>query len=183
MNYAAPEPLPILELAHHRPGVIRLRSVSFRADSAGKSARELLAFPAVTNVEHNPRTGSLLIAYAMQSIDPDTLIDRVAEHFGLKFVERARPRPVRPTPVAKGIIRLARELDDLTSEALGRKVDLRALAPMTLAAAAMYSFSIASKSQRVPRWDSLAYWAFAMFTQLHWRELEPTPVASTPTDE
>ena len=71
-----------LELVHHVPGRLRLRSASLKGDArAGKEAgRRLAAIRGVTSVTANPCTGSLLLEYDTTVLPPRDIIGVLASH-------------------------------------------------------------------------------------------------------
>jgi hypothetical protein len=171
---AAPAGAPreALSLIHHHPGRLRVRAEAFRSDAPGHAADRvraaLEAEPGITAVSHKPRTGSLLVEYQPGLADPEAILARIAGAAGLDPpVDDALTRPREPALVA---IDAARELNDIVHEITGYQTDLRTLVPAGLAALAAYSF-VASEHERMPRWDNLMYWSYAIFSQLHGREI------------
>ena len=73
-----------LELVHHHPGRLRLRSAAFLdGDAAAARAREaLLGSGTVRAVAHDPRTGSLLVEYEPGLSAPDAIVERAARAAG-----------------------------------------------------------------------------------------------------
>jgi Heavy metal associated domain 2 len=60
---------------HHVPGRLRLTVTRFKADPAalGAARRSVLAMTGVVEAAANPVTGSLVIRYDRQQLDPDAL--------------------------------------------------------------------------------------------------------------
>ncbi len=175
-NDAAPE--EALELAHHHPGRLRVRADALRDDAARieRVTRLIDAAPGVTRVAHNPRTGSFLIEYEPGHIDPEELVEQIAEAAGLlsPFDPRARKLPVQP---AMALIDGARGLNEITNQLTGGRADLRVVVPAALAGLAAYSFS--REKVRLPRWDNLLWWSYSIFTALHAGDIQREPSAGS----
>lgn len=174
MSEAAPASAPreALSLIHHHPGRLRVRAEAFRAGQSGSAADRvrtaLEVEPGIIAVSHKARTGSLLVEYQPGLADPEAILVRIASAAGLDPpTDDALTRPREPALVA---IDAARELNDIVHEISGFQTDLRSLVPAGMAALAAYSF-VASKHERMPRWDNLMYWSYAIFSQLHGREI------------
>jgi Heavy metal associated domain 2 len=161
-----------LELVHHHPGRLRVRADVFRQDLelVARVRETIVGLAGITSFTHSARTGSLLVEYEPGFTEPDEVVEQIAEVANLERPDedavRARRRP--PAVVAVGV---ARELNSLTMELTGSKVDLRFLVPTAIAAVSAYSF-VYSKEPRLPRWDNLLYWSYNLFTSLHRREID-----------
>ena len=168
-------PRALLELAHHHPGRLRVRSdalcESANAQDAGARLdlvrSTLSAMVGVRSVGFNPRSGSVLVEYEPGAVDPNALIDAVAVTAGLELPDdEVRAQRMHP---ARAAIGAARGLNALTRELTGGRADLRTLVPIAMSGLAAYSFIVGK--DRMPRWDSLAYWAFSIFQTLHASEI------------
>jgi hypothetical protein len=173
----------VLELVHHHPGRLRVRSEALQDESPrAKAAIDALnATPGVTAVTHNPQTGSLLIEYEPAQAEPDAIVELVARSAQLvsPFDPRAQKRPTQPANV---IIDGTRDLNAVAFELTGWRADLRSLVPAALAGAAAYSF-VYGKGPRLPRWDNLLYWSYSIFSALHSKEIErKAGTPATPPD-
>jgi hypothetical protein len=161
-----------------------VRAEAFQsADSptAAAAIEAIQAMPGVTNVVHNAQTGSLLVTYEPAQVEPDAVVERIAEAAGLvsPFDPRAQKAPVRPASV---LIDTTRELNAVAFELTGWRADLRSIVPAALAGAAAYSF-VYGKGPRLPRWDNLLYWSYSIFSALHSKEIErKTGATATPPD-
>jgi Heavy metal associated domain 2 len=163
-----------LELVHHHPGRLRLRSEAFRGAVAVDEVRSALEIPGITRVSHSDRTGSLLIEYQPGLADAEVIIAAIVAAAGLdppaEDVNAARRR--EPAVAA---VDAARELNEIVYELTGYRAELRTLVPIGLSALAAYSF-VYHKDARLPRWDNLLYWSYNIFSQLHRREIDqPRP--------
>ena len=71
-----------IEIAHHVPGRLRLRSPSLKGDiRAGEEAqRHLAQIEGVTSVTVNTAAGSLLLQYDPAVLAPERVIDVLAAH-------------------------------------------------------------------------------------------------------
>ena len=167
-----------LRVAHHHAGRLRLRSDAFLSDGPGAEAgpdeagrpgaarAALDGAPGVLSVEHDGDTGSLLIEYDPARVTAEALLALVARAARL----RAAGTPTRP-PRTQGqrILDLCRDLNDGAYELTGFRVDLRTVVPATLACLSAATLLL-GRGNRMPRWDSLAYWSVNLFAMLHPRE-------------
>lgn len=166
-----------LELAHHHPGRLRVRSDALRQTTHDRSAKERCdrvrsfvgGMSGVRSVRLNPESGSVLVEYEPGEIDPDVLIDGAAHAAGLEVArmdESGSPRRTRPAAVA---IDAARSLNRKIDEATDGRADLSDLVPLVMTGVAVYSFIV--EKDRLPRWDNLAWWAYSLFKDLHATEI------------
>lgn len=127
--------------------------------------------PGVRNVRHNTRTGSLLVEYDPGMADANALLSRIANAAGLG--EPLSPREARRArrSQANRAIDLAREANALTYELTGWRADLRLIAPVALAGAGIYSLVRNHPNSRLPKWDTLFWYSYNVFTALHAREI------------
>ena len=162
-----------LELVHHHPGRLRVRALVFETDPAcvARVRERLDALPGVEKVEHTARTGSLLVAYQPGMIEPDRLIAAIAEAAALDLPREVPRSPRKPALVAVGV---TREIDSIVAELTGGRADLRTLVPAGLAALSAFAW-MRQKGERLPRWDNLLYWSYAMFTGLNHDVLDAAP--------
>ncbi|HVJ93638.1 MAG TPA: hypothetical protein VM580_27740 [Labilithrix sp.] len=165
----------LLELAHHHPGRLRVRSDGFccreRDDELGGKLdlvrSRLATLAGVRSIHVNCTSGSILVEYEPGAIDPNRLIDAIALTADLEVPdEEVRARRVYPAHIA---IDAARSANSLARELTGGRADLRVLLPIALGGLAAYSF-IEGKD-RMPRWDNLAYWALSLFQTWHGDEI------------
>ncbi len=168
------EPTLALELVHHHPGRLRVRSAVLR-DEAELSARVTSALdgiPGITKVAHNGRTGSVLVEYEPGLAEPTVIAERIAA--AAELLSPFDPRAVKPVfKPASALIDGTRELNAIAGELTGKRVDLRSLVPAALAGAAAYSFAF-GRGPRLPRWDNLLWWSYSVFSALHAREIQRT---------
>lgn len=157
-----------LRLVHHHPGRLRLRSDALcRGGARAEAARRALnATPGVLFVGHDEETGSILVEYEPGSVAPDAIIGQAARATGLRFADvPENPR----TALGERILRTARDANAVVYELTGGRADLRTLVPLALAGLSVGV--LATKGDRLPRWDNLAYWSFNLFALLHVREI------------
>jgi hypothetical protein len=164
-----------LVLAHHHPGRLRVRADALvdAPDTFARIQGALDGVPGISNVAYTPCAGSVLIEYSPGLAEPDAIVALVAATVGIApplDEDEARRHRARPALVAIGA---ARELNGLARELTGGRADLRTLAPAAMAGLAVYSF-FNGVGPRLPRWDSLLYWSFNVFLQLHRREVDET---------
>lgn len=157
----------VLKIAHHHPGRLRVRANAFANDgeSVGHVKDELARIRGIRSVEHDPRSGSVLVQYEPRLVKANRIIERIAT-VGDLDVSPPEPRNARDS--ANGVLELFRWLDTMTEQATGSRLSLRLLVPGGVAAASVYSF-FKSSHPRLPRWDNLAYWAFSLFVELNAR--------------
>ena len=160
-----------LTLVHHHPGRLRVRAEALHdAETASAVRAALDAEPGITSVAHNPRTGSLLVEYEPGLASAEGILLRIASAAGLDMPpDDGRYHGRNPAHVT---IATARGINDLVHEATGGRTDLRAIVPAGLAALSVYT--LVRNGATLPRWDSLLYWSYNIFSQLHRREIDAT---------
>jgi hypothetical protein len=168
---------PNLELVHHRPGRLRVRSDALCEATDEASASRIARIRdavggvhGVRSVAHNARSGSILVEYVPGDVEPDAVIEAIGHAAGLELAVPSGDARARGPSIAERVIAAARELDAATAALTGGKADLRTLVPGAMVGLAAISFVV--KKDRLPRWDNLAYWAFALFHGLHSVERE-----------
>lgn len=172
------EGTPVLRIAHHHPGRLRLRSEAFLGDSAPTTAAldALGATPGVLEAGHDQETGSLLIAYDPGRITADTIARGIARAAHLR--PAGDPEPPRRSQGGR-ILDTLRGLNASAYEVTGFRLDLRAVVPAALACFSLATL-VLGKGNRAPRWDSLAYWSVNLFAMFHGREAQAPPEADRP---
>lgn len=180
-----------LELVHHHPGRVRLRAMSLVGETAvaERIRHALEGRPGIRRCVHNTRTGSLLVEYEPALADADSIVAAVAHASGLGEPLSPREARARRRSPARVTIDVAREIDAIAFELTGWRTDLRFLAPVGLAAAAAFSFARNKPDGRLPRWDTLLWWSYNVFTSLHHDEIDaaagernavPNPLSDAP---
>jgi Heavy metal associated domain 2 len=165
-----------LELVHHHPGRLRLRADALIGNGLGKNVADrvrstLEGSAGVRNIRHNARTGSLLVEYDPGMADANALVLKIANAAGLgEPLSPREARRLRRGP-ARAAIDIAREANALTYELTGWRSDLRFIAPVALAGAAAYSLIKNEPNSRLPKWDTLLWYSYNVFTSLHVREI------------
>lgn len=167
----------VLVLVHHRPGRLRVRSDALCSATDDASIARVArirdavgAVHGVRSIAHNARSGSVLVEYVPGDVEPDAVVEAIGRAAGLELASRAGDGRAHRRTAGEAVVAVARELDAITRELTAGRADLRVLAPAAMVGIAAYSF--AANKDRLPRWDNLAYWAFAMFQSLHSREIE-----------
>jgi hypothetical protein len=122
----------------------------------------------VRAAQFNASSGSVLIEYEPGIVDPNVLIEAAAAAAELDPPCDHERRGPRREPALR-LIAAARRFNTSTRSLTGGQVDLRVLVPIALGAVSAYS--LISRKDRLPRWESLAYWAFAIFQTLHATEI------------
>jgi hypothetical protein len=165
-----------LELVHHHPGRLRLRADALIGNGLGKNVADrvrniLEGSTGVRHVRHNARTGSLLVEYDPGLVDANALVLKIANAAGLgEPLSPREARRMRRGP-ARAAIDIAREMNALTYELTGWRSDLRFIAPVALAGAAAYSLVRNEPNSRLPKWDTLLWYSYNVFSALHSREI------------
>jgi hypothetical protein len=162
-----------LFIAHHHPGRLRVRTEAFLGEgpAAERTKTGLAQTPGVLSAIHDPRTGSLLVKYEPRDLDVNRLITRIGELSGLSCVTTSARTPAG---TAAHIVTAVRKVDQLTESLTGGRLSLGELVPASLVAFGVYSF-FKSSHARVPRWDSLIYWAYSVFVHTHSDAVRPSP--------
>lgn len=162
-----------LRVAHHSPGRLRLRSRAFEEDGAKvlleRATNALRAVAGVADVSASAYTGSVLVLYDPAKVVQDTLLATVGSATRLPVAER-RHKPgdeEHPIDVA---IDAVRSVNEFTSELTGHRADLRFLIPAALAGAGVYALAT-SDEPVLPRWETLLYWAYAVFSNVNGPEI------------
>src|SRR5690242_8179209 len=108
-----------IEIAHHHPGRLRLRSGAFgpKRGCADRARRALDGTAGVIRVTEDERTGSVLVCYEPSRVEVDELVGAVAEATGLVVRVRKKLPPTETERVALRLIEVMKELDDLTLKA------------------------------------------------------------------
>jgi hypothetical protein len=165
-----PDEREAIELVHHHPGRLRLRAATFQGASepALRVRNRLDALPGIVDVQHTPRTGSLLIRYEPGLVEPDDLVSAVAEAADLGLPRERVHDPRKPALVAIGV---GREINAAITQITGGRADLKTLVPAAMVGVGFYSFLV-GKGPRLPRWDNLVYWGYQIFSSLHREEIE-----------
>jgi hypothetical protein len=157
---------PTVTLVHHHPGRLRFRGSAF-ADSArvAERARNALeGMPGVARVAHNATSGSLLVEYAPEAIDADTVLTRMFEA-GIRLEDRPRP------DAARVVVGAARAANARVAGATQGVADLHGIVSFLLGAGAIASF-VVGRGPRLPRWDNLLYWSYTFFREVHAADAE-----------
>lgn len=167
---------PRVTLIHHHPGRLRLRGdVLARSPSAADRLREAVSrIEGVARVVHNRASGSLLIEYAPEQTDADAILGVVGAA-GLCLDER----PGRRRDAAREIVGAARDLNGRIGEATRGAADLHGVVSFALGAGAVASF-VLGRQARWPRWDSLLYWSYTFFRDVHLRDLDRARAGQRP---
>lgn len=154
-----------LRVAHHHPGRLRVRAEEFVGNRRllDETRSDLSQAKGVRSVSYNPRTGSLLVEYEPHDVDADAIIEQVVELNGFEL-SRSKKRP--PLNLASLVLGAVRKLDATTVRASGGRMDLGSVISGGLAIVSIYSLW-RGPHPRVPRWDSLLYWAYSVFNHSH----------------
>ncbi len=161
-----------IDIAHHHPGRLRLRSSAFcgKGEVTRKARKALLPIVGVTEVAHDERTGSLLIRYEPIRVEADALVGAIAQQTGLPVRLRKTLSATDRDRLAIHVIDAARGLDAMTFKVTGGRMGLGTVVPAALAGLSAFSL-IKDRERRLPRWDNLLFWSYRIFTALHESEI------------
>jgi Heavy metal associated domain 2 len=167
----APSAPPRVALVHHHPGRLRLRGdillrSQLRSESAAARVRDALSgMDGVGRVVHNATSGSVVVEYEPERIDADVILGAVAGA-GMRLDENPR----RPD-VSRAFVGAARGLNAHVGNATRGAADLHGVVSFALGVGAVTSL-VLGRQPRWPRWDSLLYWSYTFFRDVHVRDLE-----------
>jgi hypothetical protein len=166
-----------LRLIHHHPGYLRARASVFvgateqsPAVVAARSVAESTA--GFRGWSHRAPTGSIVIRYRPGAVDPDALLERIAEAVGLDGLEHDGGDRLQRADLVDRVLDGIQGLNRLAGEATGGRADLRELVPATLGVVALVSFALnAGRGGRLPRWDNALWFCYRVFGQWHGNEI------------
>jgi Heavy metal associated domain 2 len=118
----------------------------------------------VTRAEANPFTGSLLVEYQPDVVEPGAILAAVAGAGGLAGVVDAHAVRRSGPDAGTAIIDFVKRVDQTIKEVSNGRAGLGTLVPAGLAASALF-FLVRRPEQ--PRWDNLLYWSYSIFRDLH----------------
>ena len=158
-------------VAHSVPGRMRVRVMGTQAErrKAVRAAERELGDRA--EVQSDERTGSLLITYPPEELDPATIVDLLREADSTfaalvpPSLEEAVRRPI--STVAQGIENRFTSANRSVLDATAGHVDLRVLFPIALSGLAMRQLAREGVGLRSVPWYVLAYYAFDSYVKLH----------------
>jgi hypothetical protein len=175
-----PEAQPrYIRIVHAMPGRSRFRLSWLRGErrtnqeEVTRLADALAALPGMREVRIDPYTGSVLCLHDVEraAADRAALVGHLVRLTGVETVlgEGQAPPATPPAPahlaagsVARGMVRLFKDLDDRVLAATDGKLDLGTLA--TLGFLATGAIGVASRRQlSAPPWFNLAWWGFRTF--------------------
>jgi Heavy metal associated domain 2 len=170
----SPGALPEITLVYHHPGRLRVRGDELvRSTSlAGRMQEALSQIGGVARVAHNATSGSLLVEYAPERIDADAILGALADA-GVRL-EAPLPRP----DAQRALVGAARELNSQVGQATRGAADLHGVVSFALGVGAVTSL-VLGRQPRWPRWDSLLYWSYTFFRDVHERDLQ-RPIRRAP---
>jgi len=116
-------------------------------------------------VVHNATSGSFLVEYAPETTDADVILSAVADA-GVRLDEKQRR-----ADASRALVGAARSLNANVGAATRGAADLHGVVSFTLGVGAVASLVLGGQP-RWPRWDSLLYWSYTFFRDVHLRDLE-----------
>jgi len=158
---------PRVTLVHHNPGRLRLRGdvLTQSASVAARMRDALSGIHGVGRVVHNATSGSFLVEYAPETTDADVILSAVADA-GVRLDEKQRR-----ADASRALVGAARSLNANVGAATRGAADLHGVVSFTLGVGAVASLVLGGQP-RWPRWDSLLYWSYTFFRDVHLRDLE-----------
>ena len=165
-----------LRLVHHHPGRVRARAdvfVDAKDDHpAVVQARAVALAAPIRNFAHSPTTGSILIEYAPGALDPDALLERIADAIGCAGVAHHGSDRNHRAELVDSVLNTVRTLNRMTYAATKRRADLREVVPGVLAITSLISFlSGGGGGGRMPRWEVAIWFAQTFYVQWHAEEI------------
>lgn len=163
---------PGVAIVYHSPGRLRLRGRALEGTPRlAATLREALSGAVgIARVAHNPASGSLLVEYAPEIIDADAILGRVLEA-GLRLDDLPR----RPD-ASRAVVGAARAANSKVADMTRGAADLHGVVSFALGAGAVGSLLL-GRGARWPRWESLLYWSYVFFRDVHARDLERSGAA------
>jgi hypothetical protein len=130
--------------------------------AAAREAAE--THPGVIHAEANAFTGSLLVEYRPDLVEPGAILAAVAGAGGLAgIIDAAAVRRGGPD-AGLALIDFVKRVDRTIKEVSGGRVGLATIVPGGLAAGALFFLA---RRPEPPRWDNLLYWSYSIFRDLH----------------
>lgn len=168
----APEPL---RLVHHHPGYLRVQADAFVEPADGSSVAAAAqaateAVPGVRSWSLKPKTGSVVVEYDPDEVDADDLLKHIAKSAGLRGVENATNSKMNRQELVSVFLDTVQDVNQVVSQTMGERLDLRELVPVALAVTSAVSFVLNDDCGRLPTWDSALYHSYRIFMQWHRRE-------------
>jgi hypothetical protein len=140
-----------------------------RAEIADIVRDELLALTGILEVQHNARTGSVLVVYSAGQVEPNVILDAMVEAAGLDGVIDEVNGDLPNAEIRAEIFSKAKTADEVVLELTGGRADLRTVVAGALFAGSIYSFVKNPEGGRLPRWDNLLWWSYGILTGDHAR--------------
>jgi hypothetical protein len=162
-----------IRVASAIPGRIRLKSPQLRGDEAfgERIGNALGEVEGVTEVTVTPRTGSVLVRYDHERVqDLPTLVDRAAavgmlpdglDPKTLKAMVESRSNGAEDQDFLEAVQRVGRQANDAVKTATGGAIDLKGLAPLTLAGLGLRRLLRGGALEPVP-WFNYFWFAFTL---------------------
>ena len=91
--------------------------------AAARQAAE--SAPGFLKWAHNPGTGTVVVEYRSEIVNPDDLLDQIAESAGFSDVVEDIHNSDHRAKLVKGILDAVQEMNQIFFEASGGKADLR----------------------------------------------------------
>jgi Heavy metal associated domain 2 len=170
-----------VRLVHHHPGYLRARAKAFEStedDAVVATARAAAeAIAGFRSWSHNPKTGSIVVRYEPDAVDPDDLLKHIATAAGLSGVES--DSSTRSTNAATEMNReelvsvfmdKVQNINGLIGNSTGGRADLRELVPVAFLVTSVVSFVLNGQRGRLPSWNSALYHGYRVF--MHWHRQE-----------
>ncbi|MGE5619932.1 MAG: HMA2 domain-containing protein [Sphingomonadaceae bacterium] len=161
-------------IVHSIPGRIRVRlDKSSRSPDFMRTLVETLsAVEGVNRVEANPATGSVLLLYDPQVMDPEQLyLAARSAHLSVVLPGAGRPtaQPDEITPIASGINSAIGRLDRAIFNFTSGNLDTKTLVPFGLAAAAIRQIVTSRGNVATAPWYVLLWYSFSLFHRFNRR--------------
>jgi len=164
-----------LRLMHHHPGYVRIQASAFsppQDDGAVLAAARAAAetAPGFRSWSQNPKTGSVVVEYDPDAVEPDDLLKHIAKGAGFRGVENATRNKMNREELVNLLLDTVQDVNQVVSQLTGDRADLREVVPAALAATSVVSFVLNDERGRLPQWSSCLYHSYRVFMQWHRRE-------------
>jgi len=173
-----PEINELVRLVHHHPGYLRARAKAFESteDDAlvarARAAAETTA--GFRSWSHNPKTGSIVVRYEPDAVDPDDLLKHIATAAGLSGVESDSSTnsatEMNREELVSAFMDKVQNINGLIGDSTGGRADLRELVPVAFVVTSVVSFVLNGQRGRLPSWNSALYHGYRVF--MHWHSKE-----------
>lgn len=152
----------VIEVKHALPGRLRyvIPKLPLYIKKLNSFKKQLLSIKGIDSAEFNPVTGSVLVHYDKNSIEPVYIFAALVKLFGLEQdIERSPQSTLR-----KEIADITSSLDRAAYEYSGGLLDLKTGIPLLLIVFALYQI-VVKRNIGLPSAFTFLWWAYAMLSK------------------